>query len=209
MQNGEIKVTLEKRGDILRNNIFGVDIDKEATEVAIMSLYLKMLDEGYDKGERDLFFVKGHVLPDMTDNVKCGNSLIGTDYFDGKLEIDMEEMKEIKPFDWAKEFIAVFPSAPLREQDAQRTVSGAEPGFDCVIGNPPYTYMISDNQQKYFAKSYQYQDYQKDLYLLFLERYNYLLKQGGEFGVIISNTWLQSITYRRIRQYLSTQYCWI
>ena len=121
-KNGELKVNLEKRGDILRNNIFGVDIDKEATEVAIMSLYLKMLDEGFDKGERDLFFIKGHVLPDMAENVKCGNSLIGTDYFDGRLDFDIQEMKEIKPFDWEKEYKEVFSrgaaeSAEEKEKD--------------------------------------------------------------------------------------------
>ena len=63
-KDGELKVSLEKRGDILRNNIFGVDIDKEATEVAIMSLYLKMLDDGFDKGEKDSFYkgacIAGH-----------------------------------------------------------------------------------------------------------------------------------------------------
>ena len=78
-KDGEITVNLFKRGDILQNNIFGVDIDKEATEVAIMSLYLKMLYDGFDKGERDLFFAKGTVLPDMIGNVKCGNSLISDD----------------------------------------------------------------------------------------------------------------------------------
>ena len=44
----------------------------------------------------------------MTGNVKCGNSLIGTDYFEGKLDFDIEEMKEIKPFDWDKEFADIF-----------------------------------------------------------------------------------------------------
>ncbi|MBN2544715.1 MAG: N-6 DNA methylase, partial [Spirochaetes bacterium] len=102
-KKGELKVRLDKRADILKNNIFGVDIDKEATEVAIMSLYLKMLDEGFDKGQKDLFFIKGHILPDMADNIKCGNSLIGTDYFDGSLNFDNEEFKKIKPFDWDKE----------------------------------------------------------------------------------------------------------
>ena len=38
-KDNKIKVHLDKR-KILKNNIFGVDIDKEATEVAIMSLYL-------------------------------------------------------------------------------------------------------------------------------------------------------------------------
>ena len=102
--NGEIKIRLEKRANILKNNIYGVDIDKEATEVATMSLYLKMLDDGFDKGQRDLFFVKGAVLPDMSRNIKCGNSLIGTDYFNDKINFDTEEFKKIRPFDWEKEF---------------------------------------------------------------------------------------------------------
>jgi len=102
--NGEIKIKLDKRSNILKNNIYGVDIDKEATEVATMSLYLKMLDDGFDKGQRDLFFVKGAVLPDMSRNIKCGNSLIGTDYFNDKIIFDTEEFKKIRPFDWEKEF---------------------------------------------------------------------------------------------------------
>lgn len=76
----EIKLTIKKRNDILKNNIFGVDIDREATEVAIMSLYLKLLDDGFDKGQVELF-MKGHILPDMTGNIKCGNSLVGTDFY--------------------------------------------------------------------------------------------------------------------------------
>ena len=55
---------------------------------------------------------------------------------------------------------------------------------------------------------YKYQDYQKDLYLMFLEKYAALLKDGGTFGVIVSNTWLQSVTYRKIRAYLTSQYRW-
>jgi hypothetical protein len=81
-------------------------------------------------------------------------------------------------------------------------------GFDAVIGNPPYTYMISEQVQNYFQTVYKYQDYQKDLYLIFLEKYSFLLKQGGAFGVIVSNTWLLSVTYRKIRMYLTSMYCW-
>ena len=48
-------------------------------------------------------------------------------------------------------------------------------GFDAVIGNPPYGYMIPEPERDYFSTHYVHQDYQKDLYLLFLERYNLLL----------------------------------
>jgi len=81
-------------------------------------------------------------------------------------------------------------------------------GFDVVIGNPPYGFQISEDQQKYFEKRYKHQDYQKDFYLLFLERYEYLLKEKGILGVIISNTWLQSITLKKIRAYLLNNYEW-
>jgi type I restriction-modification system DNA methylase subunit len=192
-KDGEIKVTLEKRGDILRSNIFGVDIDKEATEVAIMSLYLKMLDDGFDKGERDLFFIKGHVLPDMTDNIKCGNSLIGTDYFDGKLEIDIEEMKEIKAFDWEKEFKDIF---------SRRGAENAEGGgFDCVIGNPPYSSKQSIDTQK-MLPFYECVEYKCDPYAFFIEKGYKLLKDEGLLSFIVPVTWMTNYYYMKLRKLL-------
>jgi type I restriction-modification system DNA methylase subunit len=189
-KDGELKVNLEKRGDILRNNIFGVDIDKEATEVAIMSLYLKMLDDGFDKGERDLFFIKGHVLPDMTGNVKCGNSLIGTDYFEGKLDFDIEEMKEIKPFDWDKEFADIFKNG----------------GFDCVIGNPPYLKLTVNNTSDVVIKYYEelYKSYSggssKNLFQLFLERTIFL--SSSMFSFIVPESLLTTDSNGVIRKLL-------
>ena len=46
-------------------------------------------------------------------------------------------------------------------------------------------------------------------YSPFFERYEYFLKNYGLIGVIVSNTWLQSVTFRRIRQYLTTHYNWL
>ncbi|MBP7902064.1 MAG: N-6 DNA methylase, partial [Spirochaetes bacterium] len=188
-KDGELKVNLEKRGDILRNNIFGVDIDKEATEVAIMSLYLKMLDDGFDKGERDLFFIKGHVLPDMTSNVKCGNSLIGTDYFEGKLDFDIEEMKEIKPFDWDKEFADIFKNG----------------GFDCVIGNPPYLYSAGKENLDYLKNRYNFSEYQTDYYVYFIEKSTRLSKKSGLFSFIVPDSWLNSENFSKMRTHLLSE----
>jgi hypothetical protein len=69
--------------------------------------------------------------------------------------------------------------------------------------------MIPEEQKVYFEKKYKHQDYQKDLYLLFLERYQDFIKETGLIGVIISNTWLQSLTIRKIRSYLVINYEWI
>ncbi len=188
-KDGDINVRLDKRGDILKNNIFGVDIDKEATEVAIMSLYLKMLDDGFDKGERDLFFVKGSVLPDMIDNIKCGNSLIGTDYFEGSLGFDIEEMKDIKPFDWDKEYIEIFKKG----------------GFDCVISNPPYGADYGNKLRHYLSKKYELAIPIADTFLMFLKRAYSLSNQDALVSYIIPSTWLYMPQYLEFRKYILSQ----
>ncbi|MFA5518032.1 MAG: TaqI-like C-terminal specificity domain-containing protein [Spirochaetota bacterium] len=189
-KDGEIKVRLEKRGDILRNNIFGVDIDKEATEVAIMSLYLKMLDEGFDKGEKDLFFVKGSVLPDMIENIKCGNSLIGTDFFDGSLEFDNTEFKQIKPFNWQDEFKKIYKNN----------------GFDCVIGNPPYILIQDihrdDKVLDYFKNKYYSSSYKIDTYHIFIEQGIKLLNEAGLMGYITPSNYLTNNGLFKMREYI-------
>lgn len=43
--DGNLQLTLEYKRDILLNNIYGVDLDAQAVEVAQLSLYLKLLEE--------------------------------------------------------------------------------------------------------------------------------------------------------------------
>jgi hypothetical protein len=47
---------------------------------------------------------KERALPNLDHNIKCGNSLIGPDYFGGQLIPNDDELKRVNPFDWAKEF---------------------------------------------------------------------------------------------------------
>ena len=73
----DLALPLHEKAKILRNNLFGVDIDAQAVEVTMMSLYLKALE-----GERGMLPRKQHLLPAMGNNIKCGNSLVGYDIFD-------------------------------------------------------------------------------------------------------------------------------
>jgi type I restriction-modification system DNA methylase subunit len=77
MSPEEFTLPIHEKAKILRNNIFGVDIDPQAVEITMMSLYLKALE-----GERGLLPKKQHLLPPLSNNIKCGNSLIGYDIFD-------------------------------------------------------------------------------------------------------------------------------
>lgn len=142
---------------------------------------------------RQLTFLHERALPDLGSNIKCGNSLIGPDLYESRLALDEDEKYRINAFDWKAEFSAIMQVG----------------GFDAVIGNPPYGTMITPAQMNYFSTRYHHQDYQLDYYLLFLERYELLVKSNGLLGVIVSNTWLQSVTLRKVRQYLASQYQWL
>ena len=70
--------------EILQNNIFGVDLNKESVEITKLSLWLKTAD-----GNK--------TLATLEDNIKCGNSLI-----------DDPEIAGEMAFDWEKEFPEIF-----------------------------------------------------------------------------------------------------
>ncbi|GAB4545404.1 MAG: hypothetical protein Fur002_19460 [Anaerolineales bacterium] len=204
IENG-YRLSTAKKKEILLNNIYGVDIDAQAVEVTKLSLLLKVLENA--SGQLTLGMER--VLPDLGSNIKCGNSLIGYDYFEGQLLPDEEERARVNPFDWEREFPQVFQTSSQTSEFLKNSEVSGRGGFDAVIGNPPYGTLIESRQLDYFSKTYKHQDYQKDFYLLFLEKYHNLLRDEGLLGVIISNTWLQSITLRNIRQYLTSFYSWI
>ena len=82
-------------------------------------------------------------------------------------------------------------------------------GFDVVIGNPPYRVVKAKDEKAIYDKLYTHQDYQKDLYLLFCERAQALLSAKGILSFITPNTWLYSVTFKKIRRYLRTHFCWV
>lgn len=185
---GDYQLSLQKKASILKSNIFGVDIDREATEVAIMSLYLTLLDEGYDKGQAELF-MKGHILPDMTENVKCGNSLVGTDIYKNNL-FETSEFESLRPFDWNKAFNTI-------------TSSG---GFDAIVGNPPYIRVQELDHRfiDYCKKKYTLAWKRIDISILFVELAIKLLNNKGINGYITSNQFLSTEYGRMARVFLKS-----
>jgi len=190
-QNSWRLTTAEKKR-ILLEHIYGVDIDAQAVEVTKLSLLLKMLEGESDEtlnSQMKLFHER--VLPDLEHNIQCGNSLIGPDFYDGKLELDTEEAQRINVFDWQAAFPQVFKAG----------------GFDAVIGNPPYVrpHNIEDDIKTYFWRHYGTFVGKSDLYCCFIERAISLLKKGGKFGNIISNGWLRLDSFEALRKQILAQ----
>lgn len=82
----ETNVPFTTKAKIIQNNIFGVDLDKQAVEIAQLNLLLKIAE-------------KRHRLPVLERNIKIGNSLIDDDAVAGN-----------KAFNWTEEFKEIFSS---------------------------------------------------------------------------------------------------
>lgn len=200
------KLSVAEKKRILKNNIYGVDIDKQAVEVTKLSLFLKILeDESALTNElfRASEISQEKILPNMESNIKCGNSLIGSDYWNNKpqeLFDDKSYFRSINSFDWDKAFPEIF--------------SGSESGFDCIIGNPPYVSapnMIAlgmSDQRTAIASSPRYTTlYQKwDLYVPFVELGISMLKENGIYGSIIPLSFTNQTYAKLLREKIINEY---
>jgi len=182
---GEWRLTTAAKKSILLNNIYGVDIDRQAVEVTKLSLLLQVLaGETNETLNQQLRLWQERALPNLGDNIKCGNSLIGPDFFEGQLLPDEEEMRRVNPFNWKRGF----PEAM------------AAGGFDCVIGNPPYVFgrdwkalNISNDIKAYLGATYKSSPYQLDMFSIFMEKASLLCKLTGWIGQIVPNVWLTNL----------------
>ncbi|MCX6701570.1 MAG: N-6 DNA methylase [Methanomicrobiales archaeon] len=110
-------LTTAERKRILLNNIYGVDIDRQAVEVTKLSLLLKVLEEENEETvSKQLKLFKERALPSLHENIKCGNSLIGSDiYMDVQVTLDDPAVaKRINAFDWDVEFPEIMTAGGFR-----------------------------------------------------------------------------------------------
>jgi hypothetical protein len=184
------KLTIAERKRILLNNIYGVDIDTQAVEVTKLSLLLKVLEEeSQENVSKQLKLFEERALPSLHLNIKCGNSLVGTDiYADMQMPLDdMETVKRINAFDWKRAFPEIMQKG----------------GFDVVIGNPPYVRQESIKEQKgYFQTHYATYHGTADLYVYFIEKGISLLRKGGLFSYIVANKWMRANYGKPLRNWL-------
>ncbi len=188
------KLTVSERKRILLSHIYGVDIDLQAVEVTKLSLLLKVLeDEQSVISQLSLF--KERVLPDINNNIRCGNSLIGDEFYQKKqLElIDAETQYRVNAFDWKNEFAEVMQAG----------------GFDAVIGNPPYVRIqtlkewtpleVEFYKHQYIAAS----KGNYDLYVLFVEKGLSLLNERGYLGFILPHKFFNAKYGEPLRRLLA------
>ncbi|MEI6278125.1 MAG: TaqI-like C-terminal specificity domain-containing protein [Verrucomicrobiae bacterium] len=180
-RGGEWRLTSAEKKRILLANIHGVDIDAAAVEVTKLSLLLKVLEGETDQiQQRDFLTERLRILPDLATNIRCGNSLVGPDFYDGTQMdlLDDDARLRVNVFDWHAAFPEVFRQG----------------GFDCIVGNPPYVLLQADfrddDQLAYFRSHYNAASYKLDTYHLFMEKAIGLLALGGRCALITPSNYL-------------------
>ena len=191
---GGWRLTTAERKRILLNNIYGVDLDMQAVEVTKLSLLLKVLEgESEETLATQLRLFHERVLPNLYNNIKCGNSLVGPDFYDNKQMslLDEEERYSINTFDWEAEYPEIISSG----------------GFDAVIGNPPYIFgeYRSQKAKDYFRASFRLAKDQYDTYWLFIEQGFKLVKNHGLFSLIVPDALLARDETQNSREMLLSE----
>ncbi|HCP91958.1 MAG TPA: hypothetical protein DIT76_07945, partial [Spartobacteria bacterium] len=196
---GEWKLTTTERKRILLQNIFGVDIDAQAVETTKLSLLLKVLEgESEQTLATQLRFYHERALPDLGSNIKCGNSLIGPDFYEQQemLFLDEDERYRINVFDWNAEFPEIMKAG----------------GFDAVIGNPPWVSLTGKFRNEVYSKeeiAYMISHLEGNTYMP--NMYEYFVAQGlnlvafnGCFSFIVPDRLGYNAQFVRLRRRVLT-----
>lgn len=159
--------------DILKYNLYGVDLDNKAVEITKLNLLLKA-SEKYRK------------LPEEVDlHIKHGNSLVDDENIDKNSFYWKEDFQE-------GSFDVIIGNPPYV---FTRDVEFQEPFKDYVAKN----YL---NASSSISKSHARQSGKVNLYALFLVKGINLLKNHGLFGFIIPNNILRTTTYDIMRKFI-------
>lgn len=197
-------LTLKGKRNILESNIFGVDINPYAKEVSEFSLLLKLLESENEATVNDyLNQYEDKLLPNLGDNIKCGNSLVDSKFYEFMPETvdDDDILFRINPFDWEAEY-------PFLNETH---------GFDAIIGNPPYVRIqnlvkYAPEEVLYYQSAMSGFDVAKketiDKYYVFVQRAIALLNDSGYLGYIVPHKFFLIKGGKALRNYI-TDNCYI
>jgi len=184
--DGTLHLSLRQKKDILLNNIYGVDLDAQAVEVAQLSLFLKLLeDETTASAKGHQLEFRETMLPSLDKNVIHGNALIEWDILGDQL-FD-EEQRKLFPLDFADKFKEI-----MRHD-----------GFDAIIGNPPYGAHLDETAVQYLRSKFETSTKDLDTYSLFIERAIKRTKLGGKISMIVPTGWYSGVKFSSLRRFVA------
>lgn len=215
----------QRKLEIIQNNLYGVDIDPFAVNIARLRLWLSLVVDYH--GDRP------EPLPNLDFKIEVGDSLAAPD--PSGQQLDMFRQQQINDFFQLKSDYLMSHGERkrlLREQIEQlraeikaytrgdarlpenafdwavefaEVFSGAAGGFDIVLANPPYVRQELIKEIKPMLKN-RYPDVYRgtaDLYVYFYARALQLLKPAGMLAFIAPNKFMRAGYGQKLRYLLS------
>ena len=212
---------------ILTQNLFGIEIDERAGELAAFALTMKA------RAKQRRFLNKG-IKPNICvlenirfekDELDAYMDFIGRDLFTAPLRTTLEQFEEADNFgslirpaitdvgSILKLIEAKDVSGQLFLSDTHRKVLLAlkqaeylSPKYHVVVANPPYMGGKGMNGELSAWVKNNYPNSKADLFAVFIERNLELVRKGGAVGMITMQSWMFLSSYEALRSKLLDQY---
>ena len=220
---------------ILQNNLFGLDIDKRAAQIAYFSVMMKARE--YDSG----FFGRSNIPQPRVYDIQESNWMGGAYKHEMGNFLNSQEYRDtlnylLDAFVDAKEYGSILQIKPLDyeglkeawETSAAATASNFNMAlwydavndsvkqlieqaimlsqkYDAVVTNPPYMGASNMNPRLNEFIKQNYADYKSDFFSAFVVRASQMTKLEGRCGFFTPYVWMFIQSYEKLRQYLYSQ----
>jgi type I restriction-modification system DNA methylase subunit len=225
-RNVDLRSMYDRKLEIIQNNIYGVDKDPIATNIAQLRLWLSLIVdfEGGSAGATP------PLLPNLDYKIEQGDSLLSPDP-SGGLQLDMFRQQQVSDYSAAKKsYLSAHGEEKLRlrreverlRANIRQWAHAAEEavvfdwavdfvevfddgGFDIVLANPPYVRQELISDKSALRRIYNaFYSGTADLYTYFYARAVQMLKSGGMLVFISSNKWLRADYGTNLRTLLAS-----
>ena len=209
----------EAAQSILKNNLYGLDIDDRAAQLAYFAVMMKARQ--YDRRlltrgiQPNVYAIheSNHISSMAIEYFHQGNERLKTDI--ERLVAAMHDAKEygsilnVAPVDFARLYIRfdeirdeIHMMQPVVMDELLPMVQCAEllaQKYDAVVTNPPYMGGSGmDATLSGYVKKH-YPDSKSDLFAVFIERCNELIKKNAFQGMITQHAWMFLSSYEKLR----------
>lgn len=215
---------------ILKNNIFGLDIDKRSSQIAIIALWMKALEKDsslLQNGKKLKFNVIEVIDADVTLSEEAIN------YFVNMPE-EKEDIKNLQnAFKNGKQFGSLITPPELNYKELLQRIDKYDElitdlydeslilelaeklkpillaglylnqKYDVVITNPPYHNKYNSTLRKFMREKYKFTH--RDLFSAFIERSIGMTKQNGYSALMTPFTWMFISSHEKLRDYILEQ----
>ncbi len=198
---------------ILERNLYGLDIDERAAQLAYFALMMRACDYDARFIRRAGPTPQPHVQAiyeaeqapdaDWSPAQRRAAQALTEAFADAReygsiLRVDEATLRAAQSCAFSDESAA---GKEMRDMASQAVILAGQ--YDAVITNPPYLNKFDDKLKKFIQGNYA--DYKADLFSVFMYRNFGLCKAGGYTAFMSPFVWMFIKSYEALRQYILTQ----